>query len=271
MNSKTVLVTGGSGTIGKAICMKLKENNYNVYAGMRKLKHINKIKSVYLDVDDDIIVKRAINLIIKNEGKIDVLINCAGFAQYGALETIDMNQIKKQFETNYFGVVRCIKEVIPHFRRQRSGTIINISSSAGLRGRECCSIYASSKFAIEGLSESLNHELKQFNVKVKIVEPSATKGSFKDNMLFGNKKVQCYDYMDEEMENYFDKNENLLEPNEVAKVVKQALEDNSDNFRYQVGSSVQLAKEKLKEPRRIMKKHNYIVKVWKFFIRKLKF
>jgi short-subunit dehydrogenase len=272
MNSeKIALVTGGTGSIGLEICKLLSKNGFLLYAGTRKKDEYEKdsIKTIYLDVNNDESVRRAVSSIISKEGRIDILINCAGYAQFGALETLSMEQAKNQFETNFFGVARCIKEVLPLFRKQNQGTIINISSSAGLRGREACGIYSASKFAVEGLSESLWWELRPFNIAVKVVEPSATKGKFQDNMLFGEHRIKEYEGLDDDLKSYFS-TATLLEAEDVAKVVLEAVQDKSERFRYQIGSSLEIAKEKLREPALIMKRYPFVKKAIKYAIKKMR-
>ncbi|MEM7819947.1 MAG: SDR family oxidoreductase [Candidatus Aenigmatarchaeota archaeon] len=272
---KVVLVTGGYGGLGLPTCLQLASKNYIVYAGTRNSKPRKKatIKYIQIDVNNSNSVKKAIDTIIAKEGRIDVLINNAGYCLSGALETISIEQAKKQFETNFFGMVRCIKAVLPYMRKQRSGKIINISSSSGLRGRECASMYCASKFAVEGLSESLYWELKPFGIYVKVIEPSGTLTNFRKNMEFGNIHLKCYEEMHKNLKDYFDNPKSyewLLRPEEVAKKIVEAVIDDSNVFRYQVGSSIELAKEKLREPRFIMKRYPFIIKAFKFVVKKIK-
>jgi len=134
-----------------------------------------------LDVTDDKSVKEAIERIVNEQGKIDVLVNNAGYALLGPLEDLSIQEVKEQFETNVFGVIRVTKEILPIMRRQLHGTIENISSIAGRIGFPLTSAYVSSKFALEGLSESIAYEVEQFGIKVILIEPGVIKTNFDKN------------------------------------------------------------------------------------------
>ena len=185
-NQKIAVVTGSSSGIGYATALALAKNGFKTYATMRdtnKSKNILAeaakdnlpIKVIQLDVNDDSSVKQAIQTIIKENERIDVLVNNAGFAVLGAVEDTSVDEAKEQFETNFFSLYRVIQQVLPTMRKQRSGTIINISSIAGFVGFAGVSAYTSSKFAMEGFSESLKMELEPFGIKVVIIEPGPIK------------------------------------------------------------------------------------------------
>jgi len=186
VNQKIAVVTGSSSGIGYATALALAKNGFKTYATMRdtnKSKNILAegakdnlpIKVIQLDVNDDSSVKQAIQTIIKENERIDVLVNNAGFAVLGAVEDTSVDEAKEQFETNFFSLYRVIQQVLPTMRKQRSGTIINISSIAGFVGFAGVSAYTSSKFAMEGFSESLKMELEPFGIKVVIIEPGPIK------------------------------------------------------------------------------------------------
>jgi len=240
---RTVLITGMSGGIGKAIAQILKdsENLYLVWGGDRK----------YLNVNDEKSIDNRIKKIIKGNIKgIDILINCAGYGLAGALEETTLEQAKANMETNFWGTVRVCKAVIPIMRKQYGGTIINISSSSGIKGHECSSIYCASKFAIEGFSESLWWELKPFGIRVKVIELPGTKTRFARNLDYVGSMPEYKKVMDG-MKDYFaspNAHKYLLNPEDVAKVVFEAIEEGSDRFRYQVGTAVRAAKKKWKDP-----------------------
>ena len=176
------LVTGSSSGIGFETALLLARNGFHTYASMRNLeksKGITQITSkeklplqvVQLDVNDDASVKEAVDKIESEQGRINVLVNNAGYVLLGPAEHLSIKEFKAQFETNLFGVIRVMQVVLPTMRRQRGGTIVNISSSAGRIGLPLNSAYVSSKFALEGLTESISYELEQFGIRVVLIEP----------------------------------------------------------------------------------------------------
>src|SRR5688572_13601027 len=176
-DQKVAVVTGSSSGIGLETSLILARNGFITYATMRtpekdaELKTVVEkenlpVKVVQLDVTNDNSVKNAIKTITSEAGKIDVLVNNAGYALGGALEDLSMDEIKAQYETNLFGVIRVIQSVLPIMRRQRAGIIVNLSSGAGIFGYPGGSAYVSTKFAVEGLSESFRYELEPFGIKV---------------------------------------------------------------------------------------------------------
>ena len=174
---KVAVVTGNSSGIGFETSLLLARKRFYTYATMRNLNKSQKIndiaekenlplKVLQLDVTDDKSVKVAINQIRDESSRIDVLVNNAGYDVMGAVEDLSIDEFKSQFETNFFGVIRVTKEVIPIMRNQGSGNIINVSSVGGRIGIPLNTTYISSKFALEGLSESMRYELNQFGIEV---------------------------------------------------------------------------------------------------------
>ena len=162
-HNKVAVVTGSSSGIGREISLMLARNGFTTYATMRNLAKTNELKTIadkeklplkseHLDVTDDNSVGNAIKTIFDESNRIDILVNNAGYGLTGALEDLDVNEIKSQYETNVFGLVRTIQSVLPIMRKQKSGTIVNISSGLGRFGIAASSAYASSKFAVEGIS-----------------------------------------------------------------------------------------------------------------------
>src|ERR671927_1368295 len=187
---KVAVITGSSSGIGSETSLTLARNGFLTYATMRNLDKGENLKSVatkenlpirinQLDVTDDVSVKNTVQAILSETGRIDVLVNNAGYGLNGAFEDLAMDEIKAQYETNVFGLIRTTQAVLPIMRRQKSGTIINISSGAGRFGIPGISAYVSTKFSVEGLSESISYELEPFGIKVVIVEPGVirTNGS----------------------------------------------------------------------------------------------
>src|SRR5918992_4800612 len=176
-NNKVVVVTGSSTGIGYETSLTLARNGFLTYATMRNLNKSENVKSAankenlpirikQLDVTDDATVTNAIQAITSETGRIDVLVNNAGYGLNGAFEDLEMDEIKAQYETNVFGLIRTTQAVLPIMRRQKSGTIVNISSGAGRFGFPTGSAYVSTKFEVEGLSESMSHELEPFGINV---------------------------------------------------------------------------------------------------------
>jgi NAD(P)-dependent dehydrogenase (short-subunit alcohol dehydrogenase family) len=198
-NKKVVaVVTGSSSGIGFETSLLLAKNGFFTYATMRnidksdaiidlKLKEKLPLEVLKLDVTNDKSVKEAIEKIINEQERIDVLVNNAGYALVGPLEELSIQEFKEQFETNLFGVIRVIQEILPIMRKQRHGTIVNISSLAGRIGFPLTSAYVSSKFALEGLSESMAYEVEQFGIKVILIEPGVIKTNFDKNLKIGKK------------------------------------------------------------------------------------
>jgi short-subunit dehydrogenase len=175
---KVALVTGASSGIGKETAKLLVKNGYTVYGSARRVDKMNDLKDagiklLAMDVTDETAMVNGIAEILKNEGRIDVLINNAGYGSYGAVEDMPMSEAKYQFEVNIFGLARLIQLVLPTMRNQKSGRIINISSIGGSIGEPHGAWYHATKFALEGLSDSLRMELTQFNIDVVVIKPGA--------------------------------------------------------------------------------------------------
>lgn len=262
-NKKAVaVVTGSSSGIGYETSLLLAKNGFFTYATMRSLDKSNKIinlkqneklplEVLRLDVTDDKSVKEAIKKIVNERGTIDVLVNNAGYALVGPLEELSIQEFKEQFETNVFGVIRVIKEILPIMRKLRHGIIVNISSVAGRTGFPLTSAYVSSKFALEGLSESIAYEIEQFGIKVILIEPGVIKTNFDRNLRIGtgvsttptsttNGRDSPYtDITKKRIAGFKPRFENGLPPIEVAKVILRAITSTSKNVppdsRYLVG------------------------------------
>jgi len=195
---KVIIVTGSSSGIGLESALLLARNGYITYATMRSPEKDTSIKTavqkeglpirvVQLDVTDDNSVKNAVDHIISESGRIDVLVNNAGYSLGGALEDLSMEEIKSQYETNLFGLIRVIQAVLPTMRKQRSSRILNISSGTGIFGFPGISADVSTKFAVEGLSESIAYELEPFGIKVILIEPGFVKTNFEHAMVVAKK------------------------------------------------------------------------------------
>ncbi len=250
------LVTGSSSGIGFETSLLLARNGYHTYASMRNLgksKTITEIANreklplpvIQLDVDDDKSVKDAIYRIENEQGRIDVVVNNAGYLLIGPLEELSIREFKEQFETNFFGAIRVIKEVLPIMRRQRAGIIVNISSLAGRVGLPLNSPYVSSKFALEGLSESMAYEIEQFGIKLVLIEPGYIKTNVANSFKTGkNVVVTAANNKNNSPYAEFTQNriaalgpsvEAGLDPIEVAKVILKAATSENPDLRYLIG------------------------------------
>jgi short-subunit dehydrogenase len=251
-DQKVAVVTGSSTGIGFETSITLARNGFQTYATMRKLegektkpltevaKNENlQLQAIELDVDNDKSVADVINTIVEERKRIDVLVNNAGYGLGGALEDSSMDEIKAQFETNFFGAVRATKAVLPVMRRQGEGKIVNITSMGGRIAIPLSSSYHGSKFALEGLSESIQYELEPFGIKVILIEPGAVGSNFWKNIKiaksssdsnspysqFGNRILKAYKEMEQ----------NTISPSVVANTILDAVTSNNPQLRYVVG------------------------------------
>src|ERR671918_568636 len=253
-NHKVAVVTGSSTGIGYETSLILARNGFLTYATMRNLNKSENIRLVateenlpiqikQLDVTDDVSVTDAIQAISSEAGRIDVLVNNAGYGLDGAFEDLAMDEIKAQYETNVFGLIRTTQAVLPIMRRQKSGTIVNISSGAGRFGFPSGSAYVSTKFAVEGLSESISYELEPFGIKVAIVEPGVIRTNFADGLVVAKKSkdpISPYSQLMQKAANGFEKMmKNASSPDLVANVVLKAVRNENPSLRYLAGNDVE--------------------------------
>ena len=246
---KVALVTGSSSGIGLETVLSLARDGYHTFASMRdvgkagELEHAAKkenlpIEIIELDVDKEESIISAIKKVVTKNGRLDVLVNNAGYGQFGCTEDLTINDFRKQFETNFFSIVRIIQEVAPIMRKQNSGNIINISSVVGRMGLPGSSAYISSKFALEGLGECLRYELGQFGIKTTMIEPGVIKTNFFNSMKVPESKIDP---------KYKTLTDNILAglkmmvemgtaPSQVAEAVMKAIHDDEMLPRYVVGT-----------------------------------
>lgn len=241
MTSKVVLITGASSGIGLATAELLHRAGFIVYGTSRRTSESSQYKFnlIELDVNNEDPVNRAIAKVIQNEGRIDVLINNAGFAIAPAgAEESSMQQAQAIFDTNFFGVVRMTRAVLPVMRKQNSGLILNISSVLGLLPMPFGALYSASKHALEGYSESLDHELRTQGIRVSLIEPAYTKTSLGINLLEADAKISAYDHIREKLHQHMIKAINKSDdPGVVAKTILTVI--NSQNIlpRYTSGKT----------------------------------
>src|SRR5881628_1231749 len=195
LESKIALVTGASSGIGEATAERLAKAGYTVYGTSRRGNTVGtrSFHMLPLDVTSDASVEAAVGEVMRLEGRIDLLVNNAGFGVApGGAEESSIEQARAIFETNFFGLIRMTRAVVPYMRRQRSGRIINIGSILGLLPMPYGALYAATKHAVEGYSESLDHELRTRGIRVAVIEPAYTKTQFDTNQLEPNAKLDEY-------------------------------------------------------------------------------
>lgn len=241
---KTVFITGASSGIGKVAAEYFARKGWNVAATMRRPENAEKflkasnIRLYPLDVTQPESIRTALASCIRDFGGLDVVVNNAGYGAIGVFEKATPEQIRRQFDTNVFGVMNVIREVLPHFRKQRNGTIINITSTAGLVTFPIYSVYHGTKWAVEGFSESLAYELRPFGIKVKCVEPGAIKTDFysRSQDLFAKDGLNDYDrYEKITYANTQKEGEKAPGPEVVARVIYKAAVSKNFRIRYPAG------------------------------------
>jgi len=237
--AKTVLVTGASSGIGEATAIYLAQNGYNVYGAARRVEKMQALKAfgikpIALDVTNDESIVACVAQMLKEAGSIDVLINNAGSGFYGALEDMPMADAKYLMEVNLFGVARLIQLVLPDMRKNKYGKIVNISSVGGKVGLPMGVWYHASKFAVEGLSDALRNEVKQFGIDVIVIEPGGTKSEMTGIgteyvMRVSGKTV--YKDLAKGIVNMYTTMKGA-EPIVIAKLIKKGIEANHPKTRY---------------------------------------
>lgn len=246
---KIALVTGSSSGIGLETVLSLARDGYHTFASMRNLEKAGELEHavkkenlpveiIELDVDKEESIISAVKKVVTKNGRLDVLVNNAGYGQFGCTEDLTIDDFRKQFETNFFSIVRIIQEVAPIMRKQNSGNIINISSVVGRMGLPGSPAYISSKFALEGLGECLRYELGQFGIKTTMIEPGVIKTNFFNSMKVPESKIDP---------KYKTLTDNILAglkmmvemgtaPSQVADVVMKAIHADEMLPRYVVGT-----------------------------------
>jgi NAD(P)-dependent dehydrogenase (short-subunit alcohol dehydrogenase family) len=236
---KIAIVTGASSGIGQATAERLAASGYKVYGTSRRGAQSGRqsFEMLPLDVTSDSSVEAAVAQVVRAEGHIDLLVNNAGFgvAPAGAEES-SMDQARSIFDTNFFGIVRMTRAVVPHMRRRGSGRIINIGSVLGFLPMPYGALYAATKHAIEGYSESLDHELRTRGIRVSVVEPAYTKTQFDANLLEADAKLDEYREVRAAVANRLKEVMAVADPPAVvANVVLQAASAARPKLRYTAG------------------------------------
>jgi NAD(P)-dependent dehydrogenase (short-subunit alcohol dehydrogenase family) len=237
--SPVVLVTGVSSGIGRAVADAFAAKGFEVFGTSRNpqtTQPVPGVELVQLDVTDDASVAAAVSTVVQRAGRIDILVNNAGAGVFGAAEETSTAQAQQLFDTNFFGLVRLTREVLPHLRAQRSGRIINIGSVLGFLPSPYGSLYAASKHAVEGYSESLDHETRDFGVRVSVVEPGYTNTSFEANAIDADSPLDSYAAVREHVKHVIaEELHSGDDPAVVARVVLKAATSRTPKLRYPAG------------------------------------
>lgn len=262
MLSKVALVSDSSGGIGHETALVLARNGYDTYAGIRnptlarELLHVAKdeklpLRIIQLDVNSASSVNTGVREIIKQQNRIDLLVNNLGYILLGCFEDVSINEMKAQFETNFYGTVRTARAVLPVMRKHKSGIIINISSVAGRIGFPVSSAFVSSQFALAGLSESMRFELEPFGIHVSIIEPGMVRiTNFPNSMVIANNAKKSSSPYSKITRKLTGNIEHMIEmgisPEEVAKTILKAVQSKPPLPRYLVGNDAAMIAENRK-------------------------
>ena len=252
------VVTGCSTGIGYETSLLLARRGYHIFATTRNLERARSLIEVkikerlpinvfQLDLSDDSSINTTFSEIERNFGKIDILVNNAGYGLLGSLEDVSLEEVKEQFEVNFFGTIKLIQMVIPGMRIRKSGIIVNVSSGAGIVGFPCMSAYVCTKFALEGLSESIAYELEPLGIKVIIVEPGVIRTHFINHSIIAERAANEHSPYFHIFQKIY-KNLNFMHqlatpPSDVARVIFNAINDTKTNLRYLVGNDVAVVAE----------------------------
>ena len=251
---KVAIVTGSSSGIGFETSLLLARSGYVTFATMRDLRKGGLLKKIVikeeipltvspLDVTDQYSVSKGIGSIFRKAGRIDILINKSGYGLTGAFEDLSIEEIRSQYETNFFGLIRTTQAVLPIMRDQKSGIIINISSGLGRFGIATNSAYVSSKFAVEGLTESISYELEPFGIRTIIIEPGIIKTNFLNSSKLARKardpNSPYKNFMQNSEKGINKLNESGQDPGIVANIIKESIEDTNPRLRYLAGKDVE--------------------------------
>jgi NAD(P)-dependent dehydrogenase (short-subunit alcohol dehydrogenase family) len=251
---KVVLITGASSGIGLHTAKLFQSKNWKVAATMRdpesatELHKIVDLETLRLDVTDVESIKAAIAAALEKFGRIDAVVNNAGYGLLGAFESATPEQIDRQFQTNVFGLMNVCREILPYFREQKRGYIVNVASVGGRMTFPLSSLYNATKWAVEGFSEALQFELEQFNIRVKIIEPGPIKTDFYDRSRDDTRKegLTDYDLLAARVMPTMNKGgEEAPDGSIVAETIYKAVTDRSNKLRYGVNTKGILAARKI--------------------------
>lgn len=251
MDSQVILITGASSGIGEVCANYLQQQGHRVYGAGRRFQHQERpsFEIVEMDVNDDAQVLNGVQGIAGREGRLDVVVNCAGGGLAGPIEETSIEEAKALFETNFFGTVRVCRAALPLMRQQGSGLIVNVSSIGGLISIPFQGFYSASKFAIEGLTEALRTEVLSFGIRVVLVEPGDFKTPFRERRRKSAESEKSTAYSDHfgKVLAAVEKDEmNGHDPAAIARLIERIISNPSPKLRYTVGPPFQRVSPKLK-------------------------
>ncbi len=244
-NNKVALITGASSGMGKDFSLRLLDEGYIVYGVARRIERMSDIEgagghTIKLDITDDSSIVATVDQIIKEQGRIDVLINNAGYGSYGAIEDVPIEEAKRQFEVNIFGLARLTQLVLPHMRKNNFGKIINISSIGGKLHGPLGGWYHATKFALEGLSDCLRFETKQFGIDVIIIEPGGIEsewGGIALNAAMERSGSTAYSETAQGFKKISETFKKQASPKVISDLVMKALRAKKPKTRYSAGTA----------------------------------
>ena len=248
---KVVLVTGASSGKGKACAEHLAKRGWRVFGAQRRVPSggAEPVEMLAMDVTDDESVQRGVALVVERAGRLDAVVNNAGNALMGSVEDTSIEEAKAQLDTNFFGALRVCRAVLPQLREQGGGHIVNVSSLAGVLGLPFSGLYSASKFALEGMTESLRLETRRFGIRVSLIEP----GDFRSNLSAARQTARAAAHSDAYREDFArvkaqqDEDEaGAPSPEPIGRLVEQIFSDSHPRLRYTIGMASQRAVVPLK-------------------------
>jgi NAD(P)-dependent dehydrogenase (short-subunit alcohol dehydrogenase family) len=238
-DSRVVLITGASSGVGQATAQLLSQHGFAVFGTSRNPSNADSVPGVQmlpLDVRGDDSVRACVEAVVNRSGRLDVLINNAGYELAGAVEELSSDEVKAQFETNFFGVIRMVNAVLPLMRQQRRGHIVNVSSLAGLTAIPFLGIYSASKFALEGYTEALRQEVKPFNIQVSMTEAGFLRTPMMNHRQVAARRMAEYDTWRQRALNAIRASEDKAPgPDVVADTLLEIISSSSPRLRYLIG------------------------------------
>ncbi|MEI7662928.1 MAG: SDR family oxidoreductase, partial [Bacteroidota bacterium] len=244
MSEKVILITGASSGFGKSCAEYLSLKGYKVYGTSRKPASPGASwEMIQMDVNDDTSVARGVALVIAKEGRLDVVLNNAGYGIAGSVEDTSTEDMKAQFETNYFGMFRVCREVLPVMRKQKSGYIINVGSIAGSIGVPFQGAYSACKSAVQNLTEVLRMEVKPYGIKVSLIDPGDFKTGFTDSRVKTSQSVSNPEYAErfaKALQTMEHDERKGCDPLELARLVNKIISSKSPRLRYMVGPAMEI-------------------------------
>lgn len=247
--TKTILITGASSGFGKFTALELINKGYTVYGAARRVEQMAELEkagghAIKMDVTSEESVIQGVDQVIEEQGQIDVLVNNAGYGAYDFIETADIEQMKRMYDVNVWGTIRLCQAALPHMRKQSRGKIINLSSVAGKMSIAFMGLYASSKHAVEAISDALRQEVGRFGISVSIIEPGAFRTGFEDKVYEELKDTQIEEPYKAIADKFLPQLKAIYDkaptPEPVVEAIISAIESDDPKTRYTVGTDAKM-------------------------------